>query len=53
MWGSDWPVLLEVGAYAAWHGATRALTQSLAQTDRDRIFGGAAASFYGILEPVR
>jgi L-fuconolactonase len=46
MWGSDWPVLTEVGRYAGWLAVAEELTQHLAQADRDAIFGGTAAEFY-------
>jgi L-fuconolactonase len=46
MWGSDWPVLTEVGRYAGWLAVAEELTQHLAQADRDAIFGATAAEFY-------
>lgn len=48
MWGSDWPVLNEAGDYAAWLGASVTLTARLTASDREAIFGGTAASFYGV-----
>ncbi|MEI9988744.1 MAG: amidohydrolase family protein [Rhizomicrobium sp.] len=45
MWGSDWPMLNETGDYASWLGACIALT---AAPDREAIFGGTAAKFYGV-----
>jgi len=48
MWGSDWPVLNEVGDYAGWLKAAETLTGHLSSTDCEQIFGGTAATFYGI-----
>jgi L-fuconolactonase len=57
MWGSDWPVLHEaydtprsgVPPYIAWRETSAALTARLTPDERDWIFGGTAAAFYGIL----
>ena len=48
MWGSDWPVLNEAGDYPAWLAACETLTRHLTSSDRDAIFGGTAAVFYGL-----
>ncbi|MGH6972951.1 MAG: amidohydrolase family protein, partial [Caulobacteraceae bacterium] len=48
MWGSDWPVVNERGGYGRWLAAAEALTEGLSPDDRDLVFGGAAAAFYGI-----
>jgi L-fuconolactonase len=48
MWGSDWPVVNEAGGYAAWRSAAEALTERCSADERDLIFGGTAAAFYGI-----
>jgi L-fucono-1,5-lactonase len=48
MWGSDWPVVNEAGGYATWRAAAEALTESLSASERDQIFGGTAARFYGL-----
>jgi len=48
MWGSDWPVVNEAGGYAAWHAAAEALLESCSASERDQIFGGTAARFYGL-----
>ena len=48
MWGSDWPVLNEVGDYGSWLTACETLTRQLSPTERDSIFGGTAAAFYGL-----
>jgi len=48
MWGSDWPVLNEVGDYARWLDAAEALTAGLSSAERAAIFGGSAVSFYGL-----
>jgi L-fuconolactonase len=49
MWGSDWPVVNEVGDYAGWLDAAETLTSRFTNGERDQIFGGTAASFYGIV----
>jgi L-fuconolactonase len=48
MWGSDWPVLNEAGDYASWLAACETLTKHLSASDRQAVFGGTAAKFYGI-----
>lgn len=48
MWGSDWPVLVLAGDYVTWFDAAEALTLMLSAADRDLIFGGTAAKFYGL-----
>jgi L-fuconolactonase len=48
MWGSDWPVLNEVGDYAGWLNAAETLTAHLSSAECEQIFGGTAATFYGI-----
>ena len=48
MWGSDWPVLNEVGDYLGWLNAAETLTKHLSSSEQEQIFGGTAASFYGI-----
>jgi L-fuconolactonase len=48
MWGSDWPVLNEVGDYGGWLSAAETLTEQLSSTEREQIFGRTAATFYGI-----
>jgi L-fuconolactonase len=48
MWGSDWPVLLEARDYSDWLAAAQTLTNHLPPADRALIFGGTAATFYGL-----
>ncbi len=48
LWGSDWPVLLEAGDYPGWLAAAETLTKHLSAADRALIFGGTAATFYGL-----
>jgi L-fuconolactonase len=48
MWGSNWPVLDESADYAAWLAASEMLTKHLSVADRDAIFGGNVARFYGL-----
>jgi L-fuconolactonase len=48
MWGSDWPVLLLAGDdWCRWHADAARLAAS-AGADIDRLFRGAAASFYAL-----
>jgi len=46
MWGSDWPVLELNGDYLLWHSVANTLLSSLADSEREAIFGGNAAAFY-------
>ena len=48
MWGSDWPVALLAGSYAGWLDAARRLVARLTPDERAAIFGGTAASVYGL-----
>jgi len=48
MFGSDWPVVLLAADYAAWFAAARALTADRTASERQAIFLGTAARFYGI-----
>lgn len=48
MLGSDWPVLIEAGDYPGWLAAAETLTKHLSAADRALIFGGTAATFYGL-----
>jgi len=48
LWGSDWPVVNEAGGYVAWWSAAQALTEHCSSDERELIFGGAAARFYGL-----
>jgi len=51
MWGSDWPVLrLSGDSYREWLEAADRLT-GLDGAARSRLFGGAAAEFYGLSWP--
>jgi L-fuconolactonase len=50
MWGSDWPVLNEVGDYESWLDLAETLTKRLTSSERDEVFGGTAAAFYGVTE---
>ncbi|MGH6987757.1 MAG: amidohydrolase family protein [Caulobacteraceae bacterium] len=49
-WGSDWPVVNEVGGYHEWIAAAEALVDGLSAADQALVFGGVAAGFYGIEE---
>jgi L-fucono-1,5-lactonase len=48
MFGSDWPVCLLAGTYRRVKGVVDDYTRNLRAADRDKIFGGNAARFYGI-----
>jgi L-fuconolactonase len=48
MFGSDWPVVLLDADYAEWFAAARALTATCTEAERQAIFLGTAARFYGI-----
>lgn len=48
MWGSDWPVLNEVGGYESWLSACETLTKHLSAQEREKIFGATATTFYGL-----
>ncbi|MCA1407109.1 amidohydrolase family protein [Ensifer sp. IC3342] len=48
MFGSDWPVVLLDADYAAWFAAARDLTADRTQSEKEAIFSGTAARFYGI-----
>ncbi|MEO8114039.1 MAG: amidohydrolase family protein [Phenylobacterium sp.] len=48
MFGSDWPVLNLSGDYAGWLTAAEALTAGLSKAEQAQVFGGVAASFYGL-----
>ncbi|MBE3636754.1 amidohydrolase family protein [Mangrovicoccus algicola] len=50
MWGSDWPVLHLAGDYGGWHRAAQALAADLSPAERQALFSGTAARFYGIGE---
>lgn len=48
MFGSDWPVSNLAGSYAALVDALNDALGPLSETERDAIFGGTAARFYGL-----
>src|SRR5882724_5622707 len=48
MFGSDWPVCLLAGEYRAVKDSIETYAQQFSQHDRDLIFGGVAAKFYGL-----
>ncbi|MCG5484752.1 amidohydrolase family protein [Sinorhizobium alkalisoli] len=51
MFGSDWPVVLLEAGYAEWFAAARALTAAGTESERQAVFAGTAARFYGITTP--
>lgn len=48
MWGSDWPVLNLAGSYQGWRRMCEGFVARLSAADRERVFGGTAAAFYGL-----
>jgi L-fuconolactonase len=48
MFGSDWPVCLLATSYDVWVATATALTAGLTEAERQEIFGGTAARWYGI-----
>jgi L-fuconolactonase len=48
MWGSNWPVADLAGGYGAWRAAASELVAGGSAEDRELIFGGTAAAFYGL-----
>jgi L-fuconolactonase len=48
MFGSDWPVCVLAGAYTQVKEALVEALGPLSQSERDAIFGGTAARFYGL-----
>ena len=48
MWGSDWPVCRLRAEYGVWRDAAETLTDGLSAAEKDRVFGGTAADFYGL-----
>ena len=48
MWGSDWPVCLLAGSYEQVFQLVDTYTAHLASPQREALFGGTAARFYGI-----
>lgn len=48
MFGSDWPVCLLAGSYARVLGVVEEYAAQLREAERDALFGGTAAGFYGI-----
>jgi L-fuconolactonase len=50
MFGSDWPVCLSATTYKNWTELMRRATKNLSPSERDSIFGGAAAAAYRIDE---
>jgi L-fuconolactonase len=49
MFGSDWPVCTLAGSYEQVYDLVESYTRSLSPDRREQLFGGNAASFYGIL----
>jgi L-fuconolactonase len=48
IFGSDWPVLTMAASYADWHSQACLLLADLNEGEREEIFGGNAARFYGV-----
>ncbi|MDE2435668.1 MAG: amidohydrolase family protein [Sphingomonadales bacterium] len=50
MWGSDWPVVQLAGNYGAWISQCEAMIAHLSPQQQAAIFGGNAATFYGLAD---
>ncbi|MGV8937281.1 MAG: amidohydrolase family protein [Allorhizobium sp.] len=50
IWGSDWPVVTLAAPHADWVSVSQILLSDLTDADRDAVFGGNAARFYGLEE---
>jgi L-fuconolactonase len=50
MFGTDWPVCLVAGSYAAVIGALRSSLAELNEAQREQIFGRSAIEAYGLPE---
>lgn len=48
MWGSDWPVVTLAASYSDWAATSDALLGGLTTSEREGVFGGNAARFYGL-----
>jgi L-fuconolactonase len=48
VWGSDWPVLTLAADYARWVEIGEALTGALSASERNAVWRGNAARFYGL-----
>ncbi len=48
LWGSDWPVLTLAADYARWVDVGDVLIGALSLPERDRVWRGNAAGFYGL-----
>jgi L-fuconolactonase len=48
MWGSDWPVCRLRCEYDEWRATAEKLTEDLSLSEKERVFGGSAAEFYGL-----
>ncbi|HLK03283.1 MAG TPA: amidohydrolase family protein [Candidatus Acidoferrum sp.] len=48
MFGSDWPVCLLAGDYRAVKASIESYAEQFSQRERDLLFGGVAAQFYGL-----
>ena len=46
LWGSDWPVLEQVGSYEGWWEVSRDLTNAFTDAEKEAIFGGNARRIY-------
>jgi L-fuconolactonase len=49
MIGSDWPVCLPAGSYVETMKATESLISELSEDEQERILGGTAIEFYGLI----
>ena len=51
IWGSDWPVCLLASTYDLWLSTAETLTDGCTEAEKAAIFGGNAATFYGLTIP--
>jgi L-fuconolactonase len=48
MFGSDWPVCLVAGGYEKWFNILDSFLSELSESDKESIYSGNAAEFYGV-----
>ena len=48
IWGSDWPVVELAGSYTGWCDQARQLLAHSPEAQREQVFSGNAARFYGL-----
>ena len=48
LWGSDWPVLNNVGSYQGWLALCQSYCAQLTEEEKQKVFSGNAIEFYGL-----